>query len=354
MRCGALQAPFPECRKTGISAQGRESSGVNRYRVGIVGFGVAGRRHFQALQTTQCFQVAGILEPDTCVAVPCTRFSDLDSLMSAVDIVAICVPTEFHLGLAEKVLKAEKHLFLEKPICLDLAQADRLLALSEQHHGSVQVGYNLRHHRLVKRGLEIVSSDKIGQIRALHTVIGSGLGFRTGPGHWKTERGRGGGALMEIATHHFDLWRAFTGEQVQTVVAQTFSSDHLEDITAVVQARLTGGVLAATTVCQTTSPVNQLEIYGTKGRLQISLYSFDGLKLTLGETTDGDLKLRARRWVNTLKELPQWYRNRAFGGDYLASYRNQWIHFYECLREEREPMPTLTDGREALRIALIT
>jgi predicted dehydrogenase len=322
------------------------------YRVGIVGYGVAGKRHFQALRSIPGFEVAGILETDRDVTLPAERAANLDSLMSNTDIVAVCAPTGLHLELAESVLKAERHLFLEKPICLNLQQADRLIELSQKLQASIQVGYNLRHHRLVRRGLKEVANGAIGEIRALNTVIGSGLGYRIGPEHWKTERARGGGVLMEIGTHHFDLWRAFTGQEVESVNAQSFSTGHLEDATAVVQAKLTGGVLASTTICQTTSPVNQLDIYGTEGRLQISIYSFDGLKITLGEVTDGAIKLRAQRFLSTLKELPEWYRNRAFGGDYVASYRNEWLQYYRCLEEGREPEANLKDGREALRISL--
>jgi predicted dehydrogenase len=268
------------------------------------------------------------------------------------DVVLIASPTAFHYKQALQVLEAGKHLFLEKPVCLTLQECDHLIACANETSGFVQVGYNLRHHRLVRRAKSVVATGMLGDIRALHSVLTSSTAFRLSGDHWRSRRALGGGTFLEMATHHFDLWRFLTSLEIEEIQSFGTSEPRLEDNVSVTQARLTGNVLANATVCQSTAPVNQLEILGTLGRLRLSLHRFDGLEFVPRALHEGDARWRLNWAVQSFRNLPSWLKNRRLGGDYIASFQDQWYHFARCLKDGRDPSPGLAEGREALRLSL--
>ena len=98
------------------------------------------------------------------------------------------------------------------------------------------------------------------------------------PSEWQKRRSSGGGALFDQAIHLFDLWRFLLDTEVEEVFA-TSRSGPWDDETATVTARLTNGALASATCSERTGENNEVEIYGRRGRLQVSCYRFDGLAI---------------------------------------------------------------------------
>ena len=60
-------------------------------------------------------------------------FDQIDSLIDATDIIIIVTPTLSHFDLAKKVIKAKKHVFIEKPICSTVEQAYQLIDLEDKN-----------------------------------------------------------------------------------------------------------------------------------------------------------------------------------------------------------------------------
>jgi len=281
------------------------------------------------------------------------RHTDYRALLDdrSLDVIAVCVPAQFHVEIALAVLKAGKHLFVEKPLALCLEECDRLIAKAQMTNKKIVVGFNLRHHRLIQEAQKIIQRGDLGAIEAIRSTWTSAIRYHRTLPAWRNRRELGGGALFEIAVHHFDLWRCLLQSEVEEICAFSKSTEW-PDETVTLTARLRNGVAISSLFSERTSDSNEIEIYGQNGRLRISLYRFDGLEFYSTSSLEGSLATRLNILKKTLKDLPTGIAIMRQGGDYKISYRREWRHFINVIRHDLPVNCTLEDGRAAVQIAL--
>lgn len=116
-------------------------------KIGVLGAGHLGKIHIKCIKDISDYQLVGFYDamPENAKAVAeehgIQRFETIDALIDAVDVVDIVTPTLSHFECAEKVLKAGKHVFIEKPVTNTLAEAEELIRLSKAHKLKIQVGH---------------------------------------------------------------------------------------------------------------------------------------------------------------------------------------------------------------------
>jgi myo-inositol 2-dehydrogenase / D-chiro-inositol 1-dehydrogenase len=324
-------------------------------RVGVIGCGrVTAHRHLPALSRIPNAEIVALADCDPTLLkdvadrfrVP-HRYPDVRTLLdkTSVDVIAVCVPVELHAEVALAALDAKKHVFIEKPLSVDLEQADLIREQAVRANCKVLVGFNFRWHRLIRQAQELMEQGAVGQVEMIRTVFASA--HETS--EWQMRRCSGGGALFDQAIHLFDLWRFLLKSEVAEVFA-TSRSGPWEDETAMVTARLTNGVLATAACSERTGENNEVEIYGRRGRLHVSCYRFDGLSYLAQGSIPGNGRSRLEALARTLKTLPGSLAQLRYGGDVLASYRDQWIHFLNTICDGENPDCTVEDGRRAMEI----
>lgn len=325
-------------------------------RVGVIGCGrVAAYRHLPALTRLPGADVVALADQDPTrlrnvadqFRVP-NRYPDVRTLLdgSMVDVIAVCVPVEFHAEVALAAIDAGKHVFIEKPLAVDLDEADRIHERATRSTSKVLMGFNFRWHRLVRQARELLRQGAVGQVEMVRSVFASA---HETPSEWQTRRCSGGGAIFDQAIHMFDLWRFLLATEVEEVLASSRSGPW-EDETVVVAARLTNGVLATATCSERSGENNEVEIYGRRGRLQVSCYRFDGLAHSPSGSIPGNGRARLDELTRTLKELPRSLAQLRYGGDVLASYREEWRHFLGAICDDGPVDCTVEDGRRAMEI----
>lgn len=327
-------------------------------RVGLIGCGrVAQERHLPALASLSSAQVVAVADIDANrLAMVADRFqvvrraTDFRTLIDDPDIdaLAVCVPAQRHVVVALAALDAGKHLLIEKPLALDLEECDLLIEKAAKSTSKVTVGFNLRWHRLLREGREMIRRGDLGEIELIRTTLTS---HHDKVPDWRKRRENGGGALNEMAVHHFDLWRFLLDSEVDEVFASTRSGDW-DDETVTVTARLANGALATSLVSQCTSSNNEIEIHGQRGRLRIDCYQFDGLDYTATSSPPGDIRSRVRKIAKTVTEVPSAAMGLRQGGDYVATYRIEWRNFIDSIQQDTPLECTLEDGRRATQIML--
>jgi myo-inositol 2-dehydrogenase / D-chiro-inositol 1-dehydrogenase len=281
------------------------------------------------------------------------RFLDYRELLAGEDIeaVAVVTPPRSHAEIGCAALAAGKHLFIDKPLAMTVAECDQLVKMAAASSLSVLVGLNFRWHRLIRRARERVRSGALGRIRAIRSVY-----THWHPGDtaqpWQRERGLGGGVIFNDGVHHFDLWRFLLDCPVTRIYAASRPSPEFEDDTCSVTAEMANGVLASGVFSFSTSPNSELEIFGERGRLVISCYEFDGLEFFSNSTYPGSIGRRLRRMLSTFGSLPPALPNTRRGGDFAATHVDLWEHFADCVRGGATPMCTLEDGKHAVQVAL--
>ena len=128
---------------------------MNRVRVGVIGCGmVAQAEHLQnLLQLSDRFEIAALADPSRAVREAVgARYAvsrlhaDYAALLEAgdIDAVVISAPAATHAEIALAALDAGAHVFVEKPLCITLADADRIIAARDRAQRVVQVGYMKR------------------------------------------------------------------------------------------------------------------------------------------------------------------------------------------------------------------
>ncbi|MBX5438816.1 MAG: Gfo/Idh/MocA family oxidoreductase [Thermoflavifilum sp.] len=116
-------------------------------KIGLLGAGKLGKVHLAQLLTLPEAQVVGFYDPDENVAQDISQqfqvkcFPDVETLLQACDAIDIVTPTPLHYPLAEQAIRAGKHVFVEKPMCSNLSEAEALLKLVNEAHLCFQVGH---------------------------------------------------------------------------------------------------------------------------------------------------------------------------------------------------------------------
>jgi len=108
--------------------------------------------------------------------------------------------------------------------------------------------------------------------------------------------------LFEIGVHHFDLWRFLLQKDIEEVYSLSHSKNGT-DATATVTAKLSNDIIATSVFSEHTSDDNELEIYGDKGRLRVSLYRYDGLEFFSTATVPHGILNRLKKAAAGIKQF---------------------------------------------------
>ena len=116
-------------------------------KIGIFGAGHLGKIHLKIAENSNIFELVGFHDSDFDVVNKILKefdykfFENPDALINSVDVVSIITPTISHFKIAEKAIKASKHLFIEKPIAQTDDEANTLVNLAIDYKVLGQVGH---------------------------------------------------------------------------------------------------------------------------------------------------------------------------------------------------------------------
>ena len=226
-----------------------------------------------------------------------------------------------------------------------LPDCDRLIAKARGER-QVTVGFHMRWHRLVRQTKEIVDRGHLGPIQTIRATWNSPRADDTLP-EWRRHRAQGGGALVEVASDHFDLWRYLLGAEIAELFATTVDG-RWEDEAAVVSGHMTNGVLVSAVFSERANHDLELEVCGKAGRVRASLIRFEGLEYYPTEIMPSSLGARLGRMGHFLRELPRALPRMHRAGDYRVSYCDQWRQFARSIRTGNAHGGHAPDGRQAL------
>ena len=188
-------------------------------RVGIVGLGRLGQRHAAALahNTPGCQLVAACSPVEAERAYAASQlgianvYADLDSLLAdpAVDAVVLVTPTSLHADQTIAALKAGKHVFVEKPLALNVPDCERVLQVAAQHPDRVaMVGFVRRFDPSYLAAYQSVAAGEIGK----PFLVRSQTCDQNDPeGFFVKFAPTSGGIFMDCSVHDIDLARWMLG-----------------------------------------------------------------------------------------------------------------------------------------------
>ena len=119
----------------------------------------------------------------------------------AIDIAIIATPPVLHAELALALLRAGKHVVIEKPMCLHRRDADEIIATAADHDRTVTVHQSRRWDRDWLAVRDVVGAGSVGDVFNVETFVG---GFEHPCRAWHSEEAISGGAIYDWGSHHVD------------------------------------------------------------------------------------------------------------------------------------------------------
>jgi predicted dehydrogenase len=152
-RAGFSRAFLQQCiksktisKKSPTFAAGKK--GLLMLKIGVLGTGHLGKIHLKCIQLAkEAYELIGFYDPDDTAAKQAEeqyqiqRWTDMDALIAAADVIDIVTPTTTHFELAKRVIEQGKHLFIEKPLTNTMEEAKALLQMAQEKGVKVQVGH---------------------------------------------------------------------------------------------------------------------------------------------------------------------------------------------------------------------
>ena len=134
------------------------------------------------------------------------RYEDLADCLKTeeLDAVNICTHVDLHYDMAKKALQSDKHVFLEKPFCLDIKKAEELVALAYKRNKLLMIGHVVRFMSPYIKLKRWIDKGEFGKLKFL--VLSRFCGIPRW-GQWKEDdvRKRSGGALFDLVIHDIDF-----------------------------------------------------------------------------------------------------------------------------------------------------
>ncbi|HVA85419.1 MAG TPA: Gfo/Idh/MocA family oxidoreductase [Candidatus Saccharimonadales bacterium] len=265
---------------------------------------------------------------------------------SDVDVVVVATPHSTHVALAVLAAQAGKHIYLEKPMALDVAECDTIIDACRKAGVQLTIAKQTRHMQMAMRAKEYLDQGLIGQLLYLRPMsVTPGAGFASVENHWAYDPSEGD-AFLDWGSHACDAIRWFGGADAVRVYADydNITGQPLESPTAAVQIRLSNRVIAQILLCYEIGPSgfgsrrnNQYQLLGTEGSI---FWDLDRVELVTGARDE-------RIW-----ELPSWTLPDFKPRDprRIGNTARQIDDFIGALRQGRAPTITGADGRAAIEM----
>ncbi len=235
-------------------------------RIAVLGCGYWGGNHIRTLKSLGALHGVSDANPQNA-----ERFASefgvpnipVDELFSRADIdgIVLALPAQFHAQYAIEAVKNGKDVLVEKPIALEVADAEAEVAAARENGRVFMVGHILRFHPAFEKLLDMVKSGELGDIRYVHSHR---VGF--GKFHDKFD------ALWDLAPHDLSMVLAITGEEPSAVRGEgTAIIDKISDF-AHVHLEFPSGIRGHLFASRMNSyRERRLSVTGTKGMLVLTM-----------------------------------------------------------------------------------
>ncbi len=252
---------------------------MGKTKVAVLGFGFIGKIHCKAVENSSTGELLGIwTQPDKTAKefsklYPDKRlFSTPEELVDDpdVDAVVIGLPNVHHHPLAMRAMEQGKHVLVEKPMAMTVAEAEEMAALAQRKGVSLMVAHMWRFDREARALREVVDSGRLGELVKTKSY---GIHENWGPAGWFVKKElAGGGALIDMGVHAIDTTRYLLGDPDPVsvyAVVETRYGDYNVDDAGVLVIRWSNGVTSIVESGWWNShmdgPEASTQIFGKKG-----------------------------------------------------------------------------------------
>ncbi len=205
---------------------------------------------------------------------------------AAVDAVVLATPHREHAQQTMDAAAAGKHIFVEKPITLDLASANAAVAAAERAGIVLAVGFCRRFHPSIGDMRQHLKDGRLGRVIAIVAQHTTSTGQFIPPDNWRAAPEEApGGALTAVGVHSLDHMIEFAGRvrDVRCVTGRYLSGP--SDDTTTIMLRFESGATGAIFCSVATATNFSFTLYGTQGLAEISKPNLQSFRFVPGSKT---------------------------------------------------------------------
>jgi len=331
---------------------------MSKVKFGVIGAGgIALRKTIPAmLESANCDLVAVM---DVCDVDNIAASLKLEKAYSteaellddpAIEAVYIASPAGLHRNQIVAAAERGKHVLCEKPLTLSVAESESAVAACRANGVFLQEGYMMKFHGAHAAIRQLIDAGKIGKVVSMRGQLS--CWYPPIPGAWRQDPDKGGGgALIDMATHLYDLLEYFGGP-IRRVMAMTGNlvQDYKSEDAATTLLEFAGGAHATvdTFFCvPDEASRTRLEIYGSAG----SIFTEGTIGQSTGGTAEGIFDLGAGGYDATQnKDVVRAFEPIDF--PQVNPYTAECDYFAECILNAREP--EINNAENALHIMRVT
>jgi myo-inositol 2-dehydrogenase / D-chiro-inositol 1-dehydrogenase len=324
--------------------------------VGIIGSQFVAELHAEALKQVHNAKVVAVASPTETHAEAFahkhhiskwfTNYHDLLGLKD-VQVVSLCLPNDLHCQATIDAARAGKHVICEKPLCMNLAEADQMIAACKQASVKLMYAEELCFTPKYVRAKQLVDEGALGKVYLIkqsekHNGPHS-------PWFWDVERS-GGGVLLDMGCHGIEFARwILSRPKAKTVYAHCGTYVHKDktrgDDNAIIIIEFENDAIALIeeSWARLGGMDDRAEIYGSKGVTFADLLHGSALE-TYSEVGYGYAVEKApttKGWTFTMYEEIWNY-----------GFPQEMQHFVNCVQNDSPPAVTGQDGRAVLEIMM--
>ncbi|MBA3582353.1 MAG: Gfo/Idh/MocA family oxidoreductase [Gammaproteobacteria bacterium] len=299
-------------------------------RTAVIGVGYLGKFHAQKYAALASSELIAVVDHNLSLAqeiaapLKTRAVQDYRDILEQIDAVSIAVPTRLHYQIAADLLRAGKHVLLEKPMTVTVAEADELIALAQQHHCVLQIGHLERFNPAIV-GLDklltnplFIESHRLAPFKLRATDVN---------------------VILDLMIHDIDIILDLVRSDVIEIAAS--GAKVLSNSVDIANARLTfaNGCVANVTASRVSLKTERkMRIFQDNTYISVDFqnrvlsHHYRGTE----ETSEGVPKIESAETVHE-------------SGDALLAEIESFLH---CIQHQQAPLVSGSDGRRALATAI--
>jgi predicted dehydrogenase len=297
-------------------------------KIGLVGTGHLGKIHLRnLLELSSDLEVLGFYDTDQLVVneverdFHLTSYPDLEELIVDVDALLISSPTQSHFPIAVQALKRGKHVFIEKPVCLNVEESKKLLLYAQEAGVVVQVGHVERFNPALIAANPFLKNPLHIESR------------RTAP---YQKRGTDVSVVYDLMIHDIDIALTIANSNVKKIDA--FGMNVLSDSIDVASAHLSfengcSAYLYASRIADQRE--RKSSFFMSNAHVSVDFLNKTAERHEIVEVSNED-----RQFHQTVISVVE-----------SNAIKLELLSFAQSIREGNIPVVSLTDGHRALQIA---
>jgi myo-inositol 2-dehydrogenase / D-chiro-inositol 1-dehydrogenase len=325
-----------------------------RVKVGLIGSQFISSIHVESLKRCSQAEIVAVASPTPGNAAAFAKkhgipraFTGHQELlaMKELDMIVVGAPNAFHCRIAVDAAATGKHVVMEKPLCMNLAEADRMISACRNAGVKLMYAEELCFAPKYVRLKQLLDSGALGTPTLIKQAE-----KHDGPhaAHfWDVERS-GGGVTMDMGCHAIEFFRWMLGRpRISSVFAQMSLQVHAEktrgDDNAILLLEFENGVigLAEESWTKKGGMDDRAEVHGSHGVAYADLLHGNAIE-TYSDTGYEYAMEKAgstRGWSFTIYEEAWNY-----------GFHQEMEHFVDCVQNDRTPLVTGEDGRVVMEV----